>query len=219
MNHSVLTISQDPDIVTVIERFDVPVEQQQAATVKAQSYIQENWQNEPNFVGVALLKSRDHGGLSSYSQWKRTGSAPRVPDKSQTLAAALPEFKLLDSKCFSLEFSAEAPIVSPPALISLAGSPKAHFGLFTTAVERQNEMVDRARANAPHSLDVPGLLAVNFHRSLDGERVVNLGLWTSFEAFSNLTKQKGFQNDDLYWEGVADFEYDFFDVVAVEAAA
>ena len=219
MNDSVLTISQDPGIITVIERFDVPVEQQQAAAEKAQNYIQKNWKNDKNFVGVALLKSRDHGGLSSYSQWKRIGSAPKAPENSQTLAAAFPGFKLLDSKCFSLEFSAQAPIVSPPALMSTAGSPKAHFGLFTTSVEKQNEMVDRARANAPQSLDVPGLLGVNFHRSIDGERVVNLGLWTSFDGFGNLTKQKGFQDDDLYWQGVADFEYDFFDVVAVEAAA
>lgn len=215
---AVLTISQDPSIVTVIERFDVPQDRQAEAVEIAKNHISQTWTNAPDFVGAVLLRSRIHGGVSCYAQWKRptSGSAPTAPPASQSLASALSMFETLDSRTYSMEFSSHAPSVAPPTLVSMERTPCGHFGMFTLTPENQNRMVDLARAYGPKSLTTPGLLAINFHRSHDGERVINFGQWAFVDIdFNQLNQQPGFRDEDLYWKGVAEAQPDFFDIVAV----
>ncbi|MBC8082174.1 MAG: hypothetical protein H7Z21_03115 [Hymenobacter sp.] len=210
------------NVVTVIERFAVPADKQAEAIKQATDHIIQNWKLDAAFVGVVLLRSRDkdHGGLAAYSQWQRavSGSVPGAPLPFHSMGAALPGFASLDARTYTVDFSDQAQGVAPPTRVSLRGSPQAHFGIFSLTAENQGEMLKRAREHAPKSLTTPdlGILSINFHRSIDGLQVVNLGTWTTLDHFDALTKQPGFQDDNLYWTGVADFQYDFFDVVAVE---
>ncbi len=216
---AVLTISQDPSIVTVIERFDVPKDRQEEAIETAKNHISQTWANDPDFVGAAILKSRIHGGVSCYAQWMRPsgGAAPIAPPPAQSLTPALSMFETLDSRTYSVEFSGHASLMTPPTLVSVEKTPYGHFGMFSLTIENQNRMVDLARAFAPKSLNTPGLLAINFHRSLDGERVINFGQWAFVDLdFNKLNQQPGFRDEDLYWKGVAEAEPDFFDIVAVQ---
>ena len=217
---SVLVISQDPAIVTVIERFDVPRQRQHDAVDTARRHITREWRSAPPFIGAALLRSTISGNVSVYTPWKRPTqhrrAAPLTPPDGQSLAAALSEFPVQLSKTFSVEFSDHSPTVAPPTPVSVDRTPAGHFGIFETPVEQQNRMVDLARANAPASLRAPGLLAINFHRSLDGAHVVNFGQWAYLETdFNKLTQQPGFRPEDRYWEDVTVGEPDFFDIVAV----
>lgn len=214
----VVTVSQDRDIVTAIERFDVPSDQQAEAVQKATDHIVQEWKGDSEFVGAILLRGRVRGGVSCYAQWKRPadGFSPAAPAASRSLAATLPSFKLLDSRTYTVEFTKQAESVAPPTWVSMKQTPHAHFGIFSVTRENQDRLLDLARENAPKSLTTPGLLAIDFHRSIDGLQVINLGVWTSFDDFNFLTQQPGFRDDDLYWKGVADFQFDFFDVVAVE---
>lgn len=219
----VLTISQDPAVVTVIERFDVPRERQDEAVDAARRHVADDWRGRPDFVGAAVLRSRISGNVSVYAQWRRPGenrgAAPPAPPAEQSLAGALSAFPVQVSKTFSVEFSDFSPTVAPPTLVSTSRTPAAHFGIFEVTVEQQNRMVDLARANAPRSLSTPGILAINFHRSLDGTHVVNFGLWSYVETdFNTLTQQPGFREEDRYWQDVTPGIPDFFDVVAVDAA-
>lgn len=219
---AVLTISQNPGIVTVIERFDVPKDRQAEAVDTAHGHIKRIFALDPDSMGAVLLRSRISGGVSIYMQWKRpaAGAAPLAPPEDQSLSPAMAAFPTLMSKTFSVKFSDFAPSVAPPTRVSVEQTPAGHFGMFTLRPENQNRMVDLARAFGPKSLNTPGLLAINFHRSLDGERVINFGQWTYVETdFNKLTPQPGFRRDDLYWDAVAKAEPDFFDIVAVEAKA
>jgi hypothetical protein len=144
------------------------------------------------------------------------GSPPTIPVGSRSLAAALATFKLLDSRTYTVEFTDQAASVAAPTQVSMKHTPYAHFGIFSVTPENQDRMLDRAREYGPKSLTTPGLLAIDFHRSLDGLQVINLGLWTTFDDFNFLKQQPGFHDDNLYWEGVAEFQPGFFDVVAVE---
>jgi hypothetical protein len=216
----VLTVSQDRDIVTAIERFDAPVDQQVEAIRKATDHIVQQWKADSAFVGAILLRSRDHGGVSCYAQWKRAadGSAPTAPAASRSLAAALPNFKLVDSRTYTVEFTAQAESVTLPTRVSLKQTPIAHFGIFDVTGKSQDVMLDRARENAPKSLGTPGLLAINFHRSIDGLQVLNLGAWSTLGGFKALLQRPGFKKQDEYFKNISEFTYDFFDVVAVEVS-
>lgn len=218
MPEAVITVSQDRDIITTIERFDVPSDQQAETVQKAADHIAQQWKVDSKFVGAILLRSREHGGISCYAQWKRAadGSAPATLTASQSLAAALPNFKLLDSRTYTVEFTDQAESVVPPTRILMKQTPHAHFGIFSVTRENQDRMLDLAREYSPKSFATPGLLAIDFHRSIDGLQVINLGIWITFDEFNSLVQQPGFRDGDLYWEGVADFQFDFFDVVDVQ---
>jgi hypothetical protein len=213
-----VTVFQDQNIITEIERFDVPSDQQVEAVQKAADHITHQWKADSEFVGAILLRGRVRGGISCYTQWKQAAdaSAPTAPTASRSLAAALPNFKLLDSRTYTVEFTAQAESVTPPTRVLMTQTPNAHFGIFSVTHENQDRMLNLAREYGPKSFVTPGLLAINFHRSIDGVQVINLGVWTSFDDFNSLTQQPGFRDDNLYWQGVADFQFDFFDVVAVE---
>lgn len=214
----VVTVAQDRAIVTVVERFDVSLDQQAEAVQKAADHIAQAWKGDAEFIGAMLLRGRDHGGVACYAQWKRPaeGAAPATPAAARSLTAVLPTFKLLDSRTYTVEFTAQAAAVTPPTRVSMKQTPYAHFGIFSVTREHQGRMLDRAREHAPTSLTTPGLLAINFHRSIDGMQVINLGVWTSLDDFSALLQRPGFRKDNQYWQGVADFQPDFFDVVALE---
>ena len=224
-----ITVTQDPGTVTVIERFDMPADLQGKAVELAENHIARAWKNEPDFVGAALLRCHNRGGLSCYAQWKRPsdGSSPNTPDApiaSQTLAVALEMFRTttyrrMDSRTYTLDFSKSADGVALPSVMSLAKTPGAHFGVFSVTLETQNHLLDLARGYGPKSLVTPGLTSINFHRSLDGKRVINLGLWANFDNWEDLNKLSDFKGDDMYWEhDVDDWQPDLFKVVAVEVA-
>jgi hypothetical protein len=144
------------------------------------------------------------------------GSAPATVPGAWSLEATLPAFTMLDSRTYAVEFTDSA---DPPTLLSLDQTPFAHFGIFSVAIENQDRLLDLARENAPRSLQVtPGLISINFHRSVDGNQVINLGTWNTFDHINTLLQQPGFSKDSLYWSGVADFQPDFFDVVFVKAS-
>ena len=217
----VVTVSQeDRNVVTAIERFDVPAAYQSEALEQAADHIVQAWKENPDFVAAFLLRDRNHDGVACYAQWKRRedGAAPLAPVQSRSLAAALPTFTMLDSRTYTVEFTGSADSNQSITQVSLDQTPFAHFGIFSVTQENQDRMLDLARENAPGSFGTPGLISINFHRSLDGLQVINLGTWSSLDDFGSLLQKPGFADDSVYWEGVAEFEPGFFDVILVETA-
>lgn len=67
-------------------------------------------------------------------------------------------------------------------------------------------------------MDQPGLLSANFHRSLDGTRVINYGHWENAAAIEELQKQPGFGKAKPYWDGLAENEFHLYETVFTETA-
>jgi hypothetical protein len=226
----VLAVSHDATVVTAVERFTSstttpgPTAAERdpstattpppvAAVVAASRRLGTEIAHEPGFVAGMLL-SGQQGELVLYSQWEDAERPARVRD-AWSLAPAVPGLELVDARTFAVDFSAPDPV----SHASLAGTPYAHFGVFTVTPDHQEEMLARARATAPNSLGTGGLVAINFHRSLDGERVLNLGLWSTFDDFGALHGREGFHAGAKYWTGVATFRPHFFEVATVVTRA
>jgi hypothetical protein len=212
-------IVPEPNIVTVIQRFDVPPAQQADFIKQASDQILQYWKASPEFIAVALLKGRDRGGVAAYAQWRKpvNSPAPATVPAAWSLASALPMFTLLDSRTYTVAFTDSA---TPPTQLSVEQTPLAHFGIFTVSRENQDHLLDLARENAPRAVETtPGLIAVNFHRSIDGLQVTNVGTWNTFDGVNALLQQPGFSSSTHYWSGVADFQDDHFDLVFLEAAS
>jgi hypothetical protein len=50
-------------------------------------------------------------------------------------------------------------------------------------------------------------------------QVINVGTWNTFDGLNALLQQPGFSSSTHYWNGVADFQDDYFDLVFLEAAS
>ena len=102
---------------------------------------------------------------------------------------------------------------------SKAGIPKIekkyiyHFAEFRMQPEHQPRMIELAKENVGKAMKLPGLVSANFHRSLDGTRVINYGQWSNREAIENLKKQPGFGSESPYWEGIAENEHHLYELV------
>jgi quinol monooxygenase YgiN len=58
--------------------------------------------------------------------------------------------------------------------------------------ENQKPMLDLARTEILKAMENSGLISANFHRSLDGTRVINYGQWRSQADFEAILEQPGF---------------------------
>ncbi|MFJ7217750.1 hypothetical protein [Amycolatopsis sp. NPDC098790] len=228
---AVVRIDADSPVVTVIERFGAigapsldrdmstvlqdpehenPGSVSDAQVVAATSYLRERLSRSEGFV-AGLLLAGHRGELALYSQWRPSGEPSTVVPDAWSLAPALPELQRVDSRAFAVDFTAPGPVTE----VLRSRVARAHFGVFTMTPDRQEELLVLARRHAPDSLGTPGLAAVNFHRSLDGERVVNLGVWNDFGEFGDLLGRPGFTAGAEYWQGVSGFHPHFFDIAAV----
>lgn len=148
------------NVVTVIERFDVPAARQPEAVERATDPIVREWQRTPEFVSATLFRGRERGGVTCYAQWQPVDdAAPAEVPEAWSLGAALPTFARLDSRTYTVDFSDSATL---PTQVSLGGTPLAHFGIFSVAPENQDRLLELAQANAPKSLITPGLVSINF---------------------------------------------------------
>jgi hypothetical protein len=174
------------------------------------------WGRRPGFAGAVVLSSRDHNRITVYSQFESGTEfvgrqAPQVIDTVLTHGVAA---RILDRRLYDLVWRDGN---DPVTVISASETPSVHFGLFTVLNGQADALQDKIEASASASLATPGLRTVNFHRSHDGERMINLGTWTTFEAHHVLLRQRGFLDNAKYWRGLAAFQPDYFDVVEVVA--
>ncbi|MFD9699944.1 hypothetical protein [Lentzea sp. NPDC059081] len=228
LNSAVLTVRPEAPVVTVIERFvragtatadsgtssrprrpagspaDVAAKPE---VVRAREQLPSVLTGREGFVAALLLAGLD-GEFVVYSQW-RAEAPEEVPDEWSV--GRLEGFEPVDRRAYAVDFSAPGDL----SRVSVRDTPLAHFGVFSVAAADQERMLELARKHAPDSIGTPGLVSINFHRSLDGGQVVNLGTWDSFESFGELLGRPGFRDEAVYWQGVAEFRPHFFAVVAV----
>lgn len=213
-----VTIRKGDDLTTVIERFAVPPDRQAGAIDAVMKAAALRWKADAQLIGFVVLRGREKsGGVALYSQWVRKpqDAAAAAPTAERSMRDALKEFEVLDSENLQVAFTAQAPSLPSVSLASLASTPHAHFGLFRVAPANMDELIRRAETTGPNSFRVRGLRSINFHRGASGRFVVNFGLWETFDHFKDLHDAPGFALKNQYYVGLADFQPDFFDVVAV----
>jgi hypothetical protein len=89
------------------------------------------------------------------------------------------------------------------------------LGEFWTTPEHQAELMEREPRAAAAALRDDDLLAVSFHRSLDGTRMVNYSQIASVEAIIRIASLPGFSPERGYWKDIARNEYHTYDVAEV----
>lgn len=201
----------DNALVTIIVLFRVK-DGRQSEVVEQVKQLFAVAQNQPGFVSANLHRSLDGAKVANYAQWTDQESlqAFRNLPETATLVEQLQDM-VEDMDSHQYEIVASESKVGPPEI--KADGYFVHFAEFRMPADNQPRMVELAKEHVGPAMSLPGLVSANFHRSLDGVRVINYGQWENQEAIQALTQRPGFGKEDGYWTGLAENEFHLYEVV------
>ncbi len=88
------------------------------------------------------------------------------------------------------------------------------INVFTMKSEDQQHLLDvLIRATQEVMAKLPGFLSANFHKSLDGTRVVNYAQWTKREAFQAMLSNPAVQAHMAEAMKLATFDANLYEVI------
>jgi quinol monooxygenase YgiN len=204
------TLAVNNEVTTVIIIFSVEPERQQEL-VDAIAEFAETVKEQPGFISANIHKSLNGLKVANYAQWQSQEDYEKFVNNKevQQKAAKLREFTPPDIHIYEIVIS-ESKEGTPEIK---QGQYITHFAEFRMPPENQPRMVELAKENVGKAMELPGLISANFHRSLDGTRVINYGQWLDRKSIENLKKQPGFGGDSEYWTGIAENEHHLYEVV------
>ncbi|MDY7013442.1 MAG: antibiotic biosynthesis monooxygenase [Cyanobacteriota bacterium] len=209
-----LQISTHNEVSAIIELFSCQPERQPELIDTSIEFARVAAQ-QPGFVAIAIHKSLDGLKVATYAQWQSQKDYETFINspEQQALAAKFSDFPAPDSHLYEV-VSSDSKVDTPK--IS-QGEYLVHFAEFRLQPENQPRMVELAKQHVGSAMELPGLISANFHRSLDGTRVINYGQWRDRETIEELRQQPGFGSESPYWEGLAENEFHLYEVVFVES--
>jgi quinol monooxygenase YgiN len=105
------------------------------------------------------------------------------------------------------------------ATISTSNDLVTLVNVFTVAPERQQELIDLLVAATEAVMNgLPGFIAANIHRSLDGKRVINYAQWRSRADFETMLKNPAAGEHMAAVAKIATFEPNLYTVVYTDEA-
>ncbi|MBV6624814.1 MAG: antibiotic biosynthesis monooxygenase [Rivularia sp. (in: Bacteria)] len=201
-------IATNNEVTTIIIIFNVESEKQQELIDTITTFL-DTVKQQPGFVSANIHKSLDGVKVANYAQWKTKQDFENFLNN--------PEVQQQAAKI--REYSSDMHVYEVVISESIEGIPEIdkkyiyHFAEFRMKPENQPRMIELAKENVGKAMKLPGLVSANFHRSLDGTRVINYGQWSNQEAIENLKKQPGFGGESPYWEGIAENEHHLYKLV------
>lgn len=211
------TLDLENQLVTVIILFKVK-DGRQAAVIEKVKDLFKIAKKQPGFVSANLHRSLDGLKVANYAQWENETVLEAFRNLPQTQALAAPLQDLVEEADSHLyEIVASESKIGIPQIN--AGEYFFHFAEFRMPAKNQPRMVELAKEHVGPAMSLEGLVSANFHRSLDGERVINYGQWENEDAITKLTQRPGFGKEDGYWTGLAENKFHLYEVVLVEPDA
>lgn len=206
-------VSVDNEVITVIIIFSVEPERQQELIDTISEFL-DTVKQQPGFVSASIHKSIDGVKVTNYAQWQSLEDYQNFLGNQQVQAKAskLREFNSPDVNIYEVAISESK--IGTPKIVS--GEYITHFAEFRMSPENQPQMMILAQENVGKAMKLDGLISANFHRSLDGTRVINYGQWRDLQTIEQLKKEPGFGSESPYWEGIAENEHHLYEVVITE---
>lgn len=208
-------IAKHNEVITVIFSLATEPERQQEAIDLMIDALETTTKHQPGFVSASFHKSLDGTRVFNYAQWKTQAEyeAFAQSPQDQLIAARLAQFQLLDSHIYEV-------VISKPddAVVKITKGDLIHLGEFRVQPENQQRLIELERENVTIALEHPDLISATFHRSLEGTRTVNYGQWRSLDRFNALLKESKYKPVREYWKGLAENEFNLYEVVFTESA-
>lgn len=223
-----VTISQENDVVTLINVFTVEPQNQQKLVDILVEATESTMQHLPGFVSANIHRSLDGVRVVNYAQWRRKEDFEAMM-KNPLAGEHMKPILEISKPDFHLYEVAYTQNNEGLTTIQEGSEVAAFINHIKTAPENQQKLLDFVIQNDKGAFSShAGYRSANFHRSLDGERIVNYSHWdkeASFlEAIRNLL---GDQNIDMEranqmatagTKGLGKADFRFYEVVSSHEA-
>ena len=201
----------NPNVYASIGLFSCDPARQDSLLKEVTDYVAQAQKKQPGFVAAALHKSLDGVRVMLYTQWA-TATGYEAHEENLLASRLTARYKLLDTHLYSLAVS--RPEWATPQIT--VGS-FIHLAEFRLRPENVVKLVQLERENVEVGLQHPDLISANFHRSLDGTRTTNYGQWKRLDRFGQLLTDPKYKALNAYWQGLAENEFHFYEVVWTES--
>jgi hypothetical protein len=194
LEQDLILISVNLHVSNLIEIYPLNTEElnnEQLSQVipNAVTWIEENISQQPDFMTAALFLDLQGTHLAYYGQFRSrpvgkgrdynavNGNGRKNVREKRSLSFALSEIPSFTSHCFS----------------GSVGESK------TLTIEENNKALQGLEFTS-------SLQTVNYHRSLDGQRIIYVASWEHFDSLKNLVDLSGFEQQSVDREGYMDFD-------------
>jgi quinol monooxygenase YgiN len=210
------TITKNNNVVTVVDMYPIDVTHQQELIDLLVEEIRTMLKQQAGFVSASLHKSRDGVRIGNYMQWRSQNdhSSAKANLAGQEFVNALHRLSQPDSHLY------EVAIIKPENHTTVISKGSfVVFGEFRLKPENQPRLLEQESQKVEEALKQFGLLSANFHRGLDGTRMINYAQMRSQADLEALAHQPDFAPATAYWKDLAENEYHGYEVVLIEEAS
>lgn len=214
-----LTVFKANSVLAEMDIFVTLPDQQWQLVDSLIDYSKTILKQQPGYVANAIHRSLDGMRVTNYVQWQSQSDYEIYSnDRSIAIATKITGFFAPDTHLYEIFMSEPA---GSQMKITANMTELVNFGVFKL----------KDPANQPHFLEATaeaiqqisgqdGLITTHFHRSLDGARAINYGLWSSQEVYAKMNANPPMAEPLLQMKSLAnnEFQMSLHEVVYTEAA-
>jgi hypothetical protein len=214
-----VTIFKDNPVLTELDIFVTQPDQQWLLVDSLVAYTQNILKQQPGYIASAIHRSFDGLRVINYVQWQRQEDYEAyISNRDIALATKITGFFAPDSHLYEI-------FISEPAnsqLPIMAGKGQLiNFGIFKLKDPAYQSRFLEFTAEAIRQISgQSGLVTTHFHRSLDGARAVNYGLWSSQEKYAKMNANPPMAEPLVQMKSLAnnEFQMSLYEVVFTEVS-
>ncbi|MBE9036190.1 antibiotic biosynthesis monooxygenase [aff. Roholtiella sp. LEGE 12411] len=214
-----VTIFKDNPVLTELDIFVTQPDQQWLLVDSLVAYTQNILKQQPGYIASAIHRSFDGLRVINYVQWQRQEDYEAyISNTDVSLATQITGFFAPDSHLYEI-------FISEPAnsqLQIIAGQGQLiNFGIFKLKDPAYQSRFLEFTAEAIRQISgQSGLVTTHFHRSLDGARAVNYGLWSSQEEYAKMNANPPMAEPLVQMKSLAnnEFQMSLYEVVFTEVS-
>ena len=174
---------------------------------------------QPGYVANAIHRSLDGTRVTNYVQWQNQSNYETYSNNgSISLASKITGFFTPDTHLYEIFISEPA---DSQMQISANMGELINFGVFKLKdPEKQPQFLEATLEAVRQISGLDGLITTHFHRSLDGARAINYGLWSSQEVYAKMNANPPMAEPLLRMKSYAnnEFQMSLHEVVHTEVA-
>jgi hypothetical protein len=215
-----VTIFKDNPVLAELDIFVTQPDQQWLLLDNLVAYTQNILKQQPGYIASAIHRSFDGFRVINYVQWQsQEDYQVYINNQEISLATQITGFFTPDSHLYEISISEP----SDSRLEITAGKGELiNFGIFKLKDPANQSRFLEFTAEAIRQISgQSGLITTHFHRSLDGARAINYGLWSSQEEYAKMNANPPMAEPLLQMKSLAnnEFQMSLYEVVFTEVAA
>ncbi|MBW4616660.1 MAG: hypothetical protein KME21_26130 [Desmonostoc vinosum HA7617-LM4] len=213
-----LTVFKDNLVLAAIDIFVTQPDQQWSLIDSLVAHTKNILKQQSGYVASAIHRSFDGLRVVNYVQWQRQADYEAYINNCDiALAAKMTGFLTPDSHLYEI-------FISEPANSQMqiaVGAGLINFGIFKLKNPAdQPRFLEATKEAVKLVTGQTGLLTTHFHRSLDGARAINYGLWSSQQEYAKMNEHPPFVEPLMQMRSLAnnEFQMSLYEIVFTQTA-